>query len=78
MFFVISNNGIVGLAKHIVGCKWDNMGYTHLLLEEYSFIYILNILQKIHQFFLNLYYYVKVHVKDFKTYVIFKSFEVYL
>jgi hypothetical protein len=55
------------------------MSYTYvlqgLLLGEYSLKVFKNIfkLKKI-----SLYYYVKVYLKDFKIYVIFKSFEVYL
>ncbi len=50
----------------IKGCKWDNMNHTYLLLG----------FQNCSKF--SLYYYVKVYVKDFKIYVIFKSFEVCL
>jgi len=67
-----------------VGCKKDNMSHTHLLrglfLKEYSLEYSLKILQKYLQKYLHfiLFYCVKVYVRDFKIYVIFKSFEVYL
>jgi hypothetical protein len=60
------------------------MNYIHLLLglflEEYFLEYIFLIIQKkLQNFFkISLYYYVKVYIKYFKIYVIFKNFEVYL
>jgi hypothetical protein len=66
------------------GCKRDNMSHTHLLrglfLEEYFLKYIFLSLQKNLQIFLknSLCYCVKVYAEDVKTYVIFKSFDIYL
>jgi hypothetical protein len=56
------------------------MSHTHLLLEKYFLKCSLKGIKKKFKsfFFLNLYYYVKVYVKDLKVYVILKSFEVYL
>ncbi len=58
---------------------WDhNYLLLGLLLGEHFLKYSLKSFQKVLQLNFLIYYYVKVYVKDFKIYVIFKSFEVYL
>jgi hypothetical protein len=64
-------------------CKQGNMSRKCLLMglllgNIFKNIYILKSSKKIQINFLKKCYYVKVYVKDFKMYVIFKSFEVYL
>jgi len=55
------------------------MSHTCMFLGEFFLEFKKKtIFKKNFNFYFILYYYVKVYVKDFKIYLIFKSFEVYL
>jgi hypothetical protein len=61
----------------VIRCKQDNINHTYLLLGLLLGEFFKNNKKKSSRNFLK-YYYVKVYVKHFKIYMIFRSFEVYL
>jgi hypothetical protein len=65
------NMGAIEITQVELACFWD------YFCENINYNIYLKVFKKKSIIYLFKYYYVKVYVKDFKIYVIFKSFEVY-